>query len=112
MKKYYLKHCGYLLEEGKGGDQKQDGKKVYSELGKNVVYKMETRKADFGGDWVSKKVAICHRTTTYKMLSSFKCRHSLAYIKVCMLVNGASHVVTVSGQILFDTVEEAHVIIR
>jgi hypothetical protein len=29
-----------------------------------VTYKMETEKTDFVGDWVSKDVAIPHRTTT------------------------------------------------
>jgi hypothetical protein len=34
MKKDYIKKCliGYLLEEGKEGDQKQHGKKAYLEL--------------------------------------------------------------------------------
>jgi hypothetical protein len=50
-------------EEGKEGDQKQAGKKVYSELRKNVVYEMETGRADFVGDWVLKDVAVCHRMT-------------------------------------------------
>jgi hypothetical protein len=49
----------------KEGDQKQDGKKAYSELWNNVVYEMETGRTDFFGDWVSKDVAIRCRTTTY-----------------------------------------------
>jgi hypothetical protein len=53
------------LEEGKEGDQKQDGKKAYLELWQNVVYETETGRTDFIGDWVSKDVAIRHRTTTY-----------------------------------------------
>jgi hypothetical protein len=42
----YLKrlYIGYLLEEGKEGHQKQNGKKAYSKLWKNVVYKVETGK--------------------------------------------------------------------
>jgi hypothetical protein len=60
------------MEEGKEGDEKQDGKKTYSELWKNVVYKMETGRTDFVGDWVSKDVAKRHRTTTdiHKLLTS------------------------------------------
>jgi hypothetical protein len=38
------------LEEGKEGDQKEDGKKAYLELWKNVVYEMETGRTDFVGD--------------------------------------------------------------
>jgi hypothetical protein len=34
----------------KRGDEKQDGKKAYSELWKNVVYELETEKTDLGGD--------------------------------------------------------------
>jgi hypothetical protein len=41
--------------------QKQDGKKAYSELRKNVVSEMETGRTDFVRDWVSKDVR--HRTT-------------------------------------------------
>jgi hypothetical protein len=51
------------LEEGKDGDQKQDGKKAYSERWKNVVCEMETGRTEFVGDWMLKDVAICHRTT-------------------------------------------------
>jgi hypothetical protein len=52
MKKDYLKRfqSGHLLEEGKDGDQKQDGKKAYSELWKNVIFEMETERRDLIGD--------------------------------------------------------------
>jgi hypothetical protein len=49
----------------KEGDQKQDGKKAYSERWKKVAYELETRMSDLVGDWVSKDVAIHHRTTAY-----------------------------------------------
>jgi hypothetical protein len=67
MKEDYLKRfqIGHLLEEGKEGDQKQDGKKAYLEVWKNVVSEMEAWRTDFVGDWVSKDVAIRHGTTTY-----------------------------------------------
>jgi hypothetical protein len=47
------------------GDRKQDGKKVYLELWKNVVYEIGTGRTDLFGDWVSEDVAIRHRTTEY-----------------------------------------------
>jgi hypothetical protein len=34
-------------------DQKQDGKKAYSELWKNVICEMDNGRTDFIGDWVS-----------------------------------------------------------
>jgi hypothetical protein len=42
-----------------------DGCKAYSELRKNVFSAMETGRTELVGDWVSKDVAIRHRTTTY-----------------------------------------------
>jgi hypothetical protein len=69
----------YLLEEGKEGDQKQDGKKAYSERCNNVVYEMETGRTDFFGDWVSKNVAIRHRTTTIQSNKSFENATNLKY---------------------------------
>jgi hypothetical protein len=56
---------GYLLEEGKEGDQKQDGKKVYLELWKKVIYEEETGRKDFVGHRMSKDISMCHRITTY-----------------------------------------------
>jgi hypothetical protein len=53
------------VEGGKKGDRKQDGMKAYSERWKDVIYKMETGRTDFVGDWVSKDVAIRHRMTIY-----------------------------------------------
>jgi hypothetical protein len=66
VKKDYLTEIltGYLLEEGKARDRKQNGKKAVLDLCKNVVYDMETGRTDFVGDLVSKHVAIRHRTTT------------------------------------------------
>jgi hypothetical protein len=66
VKKDYLTEIltGYLLEEGKARDRKQDGKKAVLDLCKNVVYDVETGRTDFVGDLVSKYVAIRHRTTT------------------------------------------------
>jgi hypothetical protein len=58
-----LKILNCLLEEGKV-NQKQDGKKAYSERWKNMVYEVETGRTDFFGVWVSKDV-ILRRTTTY-----------------------------------------------
>jgi hypothetical protein len=52
------------MEEGKEGDQKQDGKKAHLELWKKVVYEMELV-GQTSGDWVSKDVAMHLRTTTY-----------------------------------------------
>jgi hypothetical protein len=50
-------------------DQKQDGKNAYSELRKNVVSDMESGRTDFVGDWVSKDLAIRHRTTYIQILN-------------------------------------------
>jgi hypothetical protein len=40
----------YLMEEGKAGDQKQHGKKTYSEQWKNVVYEIEPGRTVFFGN--------------------------------------------------------------
>jgi hypothetical protein len=59
------------MEEGKEGDQKQDGKKAHLllELWKKVVYEMELRVVgQTSGDWVSKDVVMRLRTTTYIQL--------------------------------------------
>lgn len=55
VKKDYLTEIltGYLLEEGKARDRKQDGKKAVLDLCKNVVYDVETGRTDFVGDLVS-----------------------------------------------------------
>jgi hypothetical protein len=57
----------HLIPTGKSkrGRPKTRRKKAYSELWKNVVSKMDTGRTDFVGDWVSKYVAIRHRTNTY-----------------------------------------------
>jgi hypothetical protein len=77
MKKAYIKKwcIGWLLE-GKEADQKQDGKKAYSERWKNVVYEMETGGTDFVADSVPKDVAIRHRTTTYVRKYIHTCMHT------------------------------------
>jgi hypothetical protein len=52
-------------EKEKEENQKQDEQKAYSERWKNVVYEMQTGRTDFVGGWMSKDVAVRHRTTTY-----------------------------------------------
>jgi hypothetical protein len=55
------------------GDQKQDGKKAYSDRWKNVVYEKEAGRTDFVGDWVSKDIAIRHQTTTMHTMYIVTC---------------------------------------
>jgi hypothetical protein len=50
-----------LIGRKKTGRPKQDGMKTYLELWKNV-YEMESGRTDFVEDWMSKDVAIRHRT--------------------------------------------------
>jgi hypothetical protein len=61
---------------GKRGPN-QNGKKAYSELWENVVYKEEAGKTEFGGDWVSKVVVIRHRKTAYAYI------HIQTFYKFC-----------------------------
>jgi hypothetical protein len=45
---------------------------MYSERWKNVAYEVETGGTDFVRDWVSKEIAIRHRTTTYMQINKNK----------------------------------------
>jgi hypothetical protein len=67
-------------EEGKDGDQEQDGKTAYTEQWKNVVCEMETQRTDFVGDCVPKDVIEQMHACMHSHIHT--CMHT--YIHTCM----------------------------